>query len=153
MHGTTFVSYSRFAIAANLRGRGLSQFSPSCYSETAPFQDGEQLQIHSHDFYLTIATMETSPGLGDYATCRFLVLADGLKEKISFPSCSRRLALTSERKVSLKTMRRLSCPPLLDLTRLYWDMWWRTGRHNIGPCGTSVSATQTRINLEFSWTR
>ena len=78
MHGTTFVSYSPFAVAANLRGRGLSQSSPSCYSETAPFQDGKQSQMHSHGFYLTIAATETSPGLGGYATCRFLVLADGL---------------------------------------------------------------------------
>ena len=36
MHGTTFVLYSRFAVAANLRGRSLSQSSPPCYSETAP---------------------------------------------------------------------------------------------------------------------
>ena len=79
MHGTTFASYSRFAVAANLRGRGLSQSSPSCYSETAPFQDGKQSQLHSHGFYSPIATTETSPGLGGYATCRFLVLADGLK--------------------------------------------------------------------------
>ena len=78
MHGTTFVSYSRLAVAANLRGRGLSQSSPSCYSETASFQDGKQSQMHSHGFYLTIATTETFPGLGGYATCRFLVLADGL---------------------------------------------------------------------------
>ena len=78
MHGTTFVSYSRFAVAANLRGRGLSQSSCSCYSETAPFQDGKQSQMHSHGFSSAIATTKTSPGLGGYATCRFLVLADGL---------------------------------------------------------------------------
>ena len=63
MHGTTFVSYSRFAVAANLGGRDLSQSSPSCYSETAPFQDGKQSQMHSHGFYSMIATTKTSPGL------------------------------------------------------------------------------------------
>ena len=78
MHGTTFVSYSQFAVAANLRGRGLSQSSRSSYSETAPFQDGKQSRIHLHGFSSAIATTETSPGLGGYATCRFLVLADGL---------------------------------------------------------------------------
>ena len=78
MHGTTFVYYSRFAVATNLRGRGLSQSSCSCYSGTAPFQDGKQSQMHLHGFSSAIATKETSPGLGGYATCRFLVLADGL---------------------------------------------------------------------------
>ncbi len=67
-----------------LRGRGLSQFSPSCYSETAPFQDGKQSQMLSHGFYLTIATTETSPGMGGYATCHFLVLADGLCPPLLF---------------------------------------------------------------------
>ncbi len=78
MHGTKFVSYSRFAVAANLRGRGLSQSNPSSSSETAPFQDGKQLQMHSRGFSSTIATTETSPGSGGYAACRFLVLTDGL---------------------------------------------------------------------------
>ena len=50
----------------------------SCYSETAPFQDGKQSQMHSHGFSSAIATTETSPGLRGYATCRSLVLADGL---------------------------------------------------------------------------
>ena len=64
MQGTTSVSYSQFAAAANLRGRGLSQSSPSCYSETAPFQDGKQSQMHSCGFSSAVATTETSPGLG-----------------------------------------------------------------------------------------
>ena len=84
MHGTTFVSYSQFAVAVNLRGRGLSQSSRSCYSETAPFQDSKQSQIHLHGFSSAIATTETSPGLGGYATCRFLVLADGLLERLGW---------------------------------------------------------------------
>ena len=63
-HGTTFISYSRFAVAANLRGRGLSQSSCSCYLETAPFQDGKQSQMHSYGFSSAIATTETSPGFG-----------------------------------------------------------------------------------------
>ena len=89
MHGTTFVSYSQFAVAANLRGRGLSQSSRSCYSETAPFQDGKQSQMHSHGLSSAIATTETSPGLGGYATCRFLMLADGLGVELSTPrNCS-----------------------------------------------------------------
>ncbi len=82
MHRTTFVSYSQSAAAANLRGRSLSQSSRSCYSETAPFQDGKQSQMHSHGFSSAIATTETFPGLGGYATCRFLVLADGLLNKV-----------------------------------------------------------------------
>ena len=68
MHGTKSVSYSRFAAAANLRGCGLSQSNPSSYSETAPFQDGKQSEMHSRGFASTIATTETSPGSGGGAT-------------------------------------------------------------------------------------
>ena len=68
---TPVTSSRKAKIASRPSVEALRRISPSCYSETASFQDGKQSQMHSHGFYSTIATTETSTGLGGYATCRF----------------------------------------------------------------------------------